>query len=405
MVAPQTRLFLLILVAVTAVQPLAMQMFVPSLPAIAADFGVPAGVAQLAFSLSILSMAATTLIYGPVSDRLGRRPVVLAGFALFLLGSLVCALAPTVEILIAGRVLQAVGGAAGMVLSRAIVRDIYDRDGAARAIAYITMAMVSAPMVAPVIGGVLTDWLGWRWIFWTAGLFGALVALVVYRFLTETLTVKPQPVSPAAMLRDCLRLLAIPAFSGYTFQAAFSMSVFFAFMAGAPYVMVDVMGRPATEFGLYFIPIAACYMVGNFAAARLSQRVGLDRMIVIGTLLALAAIAIIVALFLAGYWEPWALFGPFGIASIGNGLSMPNAQAGAVSVDPKVAGTASGLSTAVQLTMSALAAQAVGTMTNGTPYPTVGLMGGCALAALAAICVPLWLHRRAPGGTAGTPAA
>jgi len=234
MVAPQTRLFLLILVAVTAVQPLAMQMFVPSLPAIAADFGVPAGVAQLAFSLSILSMAATTLVYGPVSDRLGRRPVVLAGFALFLLGSLVCALAPTVEILIAGRVLQAVGGAVGMVLSRAIVRDIYDRDGAARAIAYITMAMVSAPMVAPVIGGVLTDWLGWRWIFWTAGLAGVVVALIVYRFLTETLTVKPRPVSPAAMLRDCVRLLAIPVFSGYTFQAAFSMSVFFAFMAGAP---------------------------------------------------------------------------------------------------------------------------------------------------------------------------
>jgi len=401
MVAPQTRLFLLILVAVTAVQPLAMQMFVPSLPAIADDFGVPAGVAQLAFSLSILSMAATTLVYGPVSDRLGRRPVVLAGFALFLLGSLVCALAPTVEFLIAGRVLQAVGGAVGMVLSRAIVRDIYDRDGAARAIAYITMAMVTAPMVAPVIGGVLTDWLGWRWIFWTSGV---VVALIVYRSLTETLTVKTRPVSPAAMLRACRRLLATPVFSGYTFQAAFSMSVFFAFMAGAPYVMVNVMGRPATEFGLYFIPIAACYMAGNFAAARLSQRVGLDRMIVIGTLLSLAGIAMIVALFLAGHWEPWALFGPFGIASIGNGLSMPNAQAGAVSVDPSVAGTASGLSTSVQLGMSALMAQTVGTLTNGTPYPTVGLMGACAVAALVAISIRLWLHRRAVGGATRTPA-
>ncbi len=405
MVAPRTRLFLLILVAITAVGPLAMQMFIPSLPAIAADFRVSAGVAQLALSLSMVAMAVTTLVYGPVSDRLGRRPVVLAGFVLFLAGSVLCAMAPSVEMLIGGRIVQAVGGAAGMVLSRAIVRDIYDRDGAARAIAYITMAMVLAPMVAPVIGGVLTDLLGWRWIFWSVGLAGVGVMLIAQRFLTETLTVKPQPVSPRAMLGDCRRLLANPAFGGYTFQAAFTMASFFAFMAGAPYVMVNVMGRPATEFGLYFIPLAACYMAGNFAAARLSFRIGLDRMIVIGSLLSLAAAAVAVSLFAAGFWDPWALFAPVALMGIGNGLSMPNAQAGAVSVDPKLAGTAAGLSTSLQFTVAALAAQAVGMMTNGSPYPTVMVMAGCTLAALAAIAVPLWIHRRTAAEAAETQAS
>lgn len=396
---------MVILVAITAVGPLAMQMFIPSLPVIAADYGVASGIAQLALSLSMVAMAAMTLIYGPLSDRLGRRPVLMGGFVLFLLGSAVCALAPSVELLIAGRILQAVGGATGMVLTRAIVRDIYDRDGAAQAIAYITMAMVLAPMVAPVIGGVLTDSLGWRSIFWVSGLFGLAVAIATHRKLTETLKEKKTIVSAGAMVQDFVRLLSMPAFCGYTFQSAFTMGSFFAFMAGAPYVMVDVMGRPPTEFGLWFIPVAGSYMVGNFLAARISGRVGLDRMIVIGSLISLASLSASFALLGSGIWEPWAIFVPAIVLGIGNGFSMPNAQAGAVSVDPRSAGAASGLSTTIQLTLSAAVAQAVGTMTNGTPYPTVGFMTGCGIAALAAISVPLWLNRRAARQAPDTPVA
>jgi len=398
MAPPRSRLFLIILVVVTALGALAMQMFIPSLPVIAADFAVSAGVSQLALSLSMVSIAVTMLIYGPLSDRFGRRRVLLTGLALFLIGSVICGLAPDIETLIVGRIVQAAGGAAGMVLSRAIVRDVYGRERSAQAIAYITMAMVVAPMVAPAIGGIITDAYGWRWIFVFVGVCGLLVTALTALRLAETLA-EPQPIaSPVAMIRGFGRLLRIPAFCGYTFQAAFSMASFFAFMSGTPYIMVDIMGRPPSEFGLYFILVAGAYMVGNFMAGRMSVRVGLDRMIVLGSILSLVSIFCTVILIAMGHWQPWAIFGPAVFVAIGNGMSMPNSQAGAVSVDPKVAGTASGLSMFMQMMTAAITAQAVGSMTNGTPYPTVGFMLFCAVAALIAIAIPLLNGRRQAAG-------
>lgn len=391
-VAAGSTLFLALLVAVTALGPLSMQIFVPSLPAIQDDFGVAAGTAQLALSLSVFAIAVAMLGYGPLADRLGRRPAMIGGAAVFLIGSALCALAPTVPVLIVGRIIQAAGGAAGMVLARAMVRDLYDRDDSARVIAYLTMAMVVAPMVAPAIGGVLNDLFGWRAIFVFTGAVGVVVAVLVLARLPETRTGSGRGFNPLAGFG---RLLRSPLFYGYALNSAFSIAIFFTFIAGMPYVMVRVLGRPATEYGLWFIVVSAAFMAGNFVTARIGHRFGVDRMIVIGSVLGLLGTLIAAGLVAAGIWTPGALFLPASLFAFANGLAQPNAMAAAVSVHPEIAGAAAGLSGFLQMATAAVASQTIGALQDGTPYPVVVQMVTMAALALAAIGLPLWLGGRA----------
>jgi len=279
----QWRLILVLVVA-TAIGPFSMQVFLPALPAIQSSYAVTAAVAQLAFSLSALAMAVATLFYGPVSDRVGRKKALVAGLVVFLVGSLVCAFASTITWLVIGRVIQAAGGVAGMVLSRAIVRDVYDRDQSAVAIAYITMAMVVAPMLAPAIGGILTDLVDWTAVFLLGGALGLVVLVAVLVGLPETLVPNDRPTTARAMLADFRSLLEERAFVGYALQGGFSMAVFFSFLAAAPYVMITVLERPPSEYGLMFILVSACFMAGNYTAARFTHRIGIERMIVAGSI-------------------------------------------------------------------------------------------------------------------------
>lgn len=383
------RLFLVALVAVTALGPLAMQIFVPALPFIQSGFGVPAGTAQLALSLSMASIALSTLAYGPLSDRYGRRPVLIVGLGVFLLGSLLCAVAPNVELLILGRVVQAAGGTAGMVLARAMVRDVYAQERVASVIAYITIAMVVAPMFAPAIGGLLTDLYGWRSNFLFVALVGVgVIALVVLR-LAETHTRPPSHPGVAGMLEGFALLLRSPVFCGYAFAGAFGLSAFFSFISAAPYLMAQSLGRPAAEYGVWFIAISIAFMAGNGVTARLSPRLGIDRMIVVGCAVGLAGIALMASLALMGAFSPWSIFGPTVIIIFGNGLAMANLQAGALGVFPHSAGTASGLSGFLQMAIAACFAQAVGTLQDGTPWPMIGFMSAALILALASFLVSL----------------
>ncbi len=335
---------MVLLAAMTALGPLSLQIFVPALPAIQADFGVSSGIAQLALSLSILANAVAALSYGPLSDRFGRRPVVMAGLVMFVVGSILCSTAPTIGLLILGRIVQAAGGVAGMVIARAIVRDLYDRDRAASMIAYLTMAMVVAPTLAPSIGALILALGGWREIFVAVTAIGCLLALATWQRLRETRARSWGSAGWSGLLSGAGRLLRSGAFVGYVLQSAFAISVFFAFVAGAPYYMIDILGRPATEYGLWFIVVSVAFMAGNFGAARLTRRIGLDRMVLIGSALVLLGTLLAAGLLIRGPWTPSALFGPMMLVTFGNGLAIPNAQAGAVSVDPVLAGTASGLS-------------------------------------------------------------
>lgn len=380
--------FVAVLVLATALGPFAMQVFIPAIPAIQVGFGVGAATAQLALSLSALSIAVATLFYGPLSDRLGRRPALIGGLLVYIAGSALCAVAVGIGSLILGRIVQAAGGCAGLVLSRAIVRDLYGLEESAKVLAYITMAMVVAPTMAPALGGLLTDIAGWRWVFWVGGLVGILTLLAVWAELTETAPPGQRPAArPGA--GTFLHLLRSPRFLGYALQAGFSVGVFYAYLAGAPYLMLMVMHRPASEFGLLSVLISLAFMAGNFTAARTTRRFGTARMILAGSLGSLAGTLLMLAILLAGIWTPMAIFLPTTLGAFAQGLAMPNSQAAFVNVDPQAAGTASGLGGFLQMGMAALAAQLVGSIQNGTPYPMALGMTFCALAALAAALVAI----------------
>ncbi|MEO1188853.1 MAG: multidrug effflux MFS transporter [Pseudomonadota bacterium] len=375
-----------VLCAATAIGPLAMQIVMPALPIIQGHYAISTGVTQLVFSVSAFSIALATLLYGPLSDRYGRRPAIIAGLTIYIIGSVVCILAPSIEWLIFGRVVQAVGGCAGMVLSRAIVRDLFDRERAAQMIAYITMGMVIAPMFAPVIGGALIDAFDWRAIFVFGALIGIAIFVFVYRDLNETAPPGTSDVTgPAAMLRAFGTLLTSRAYLAYCLQGSFSMSVFFAFLAGAPYLVIQTYGQTPSTYGLYFILISASFILGNFTAARLSARFGSDRMIMVGSGGALLGASIALGFALSGSWTSIALFGPMCLTAFFQGMSMPNGQAAVVSVFPQMAGSASGLAGFVQMGTAASVAQLVGMLQNGTPFPIVVAMSLCALAALISI--------------------
>ncbi len=383
----RTRGLIVLLIAITALAPVSLQIFIPALPAIQSSFESGTGVTQLVLSLSILANAVATLLYGPLSDRFGRRPVVLAGFFIFIVGSALSAVAPTVGLLIAARIIQSAGAAAGMVLARAIVRDLYDREQAASVIAYLTMAMVVAPMLSPTIGAVLIDLLNWRAIFVAMTILGVVLTFVVWRRLIETHAAQAGGGLLSGFGRGSASLFKRPLFLAYTLQSTFAISTFFAFLAGAPYFMIDILDRSATEYGVLFIVISGGFMFGNFITARLGRRFGIDRFILVGSVLALIGTSIAFLLLIAGSWSPYALFGPMIAVAFANGLSIANAQAGAVSVDPELAGTASGLAGFAQMFTAALVSQAVGMLQNGTPYPMAAFMVACALASL--VCFAL----------------
>lgn len=375
---------------------MAMQLFVPSLPFMANDLEAPIGVAQLSLSLSMAAIAFANLAYGPLSDRFGRRPLLLIGLVLFLVGTVIAAVAQNVETLIIGRIIQAGGSASGMVISRAMVRDVYGPERAASMIAYLTVAMLAAPYVALIIGGALTDHVGWRATLWFAFVVGAGVTVLAFRTLRETHYEERSGIAPVVLMRNYIRLFSSMEFSGYVLHTAFAAGTFFAFMAAGPYLMVDVMDRSALEFSLWFALLTFTFMAANLAAGRVSSRIGLDRMVWFGSVLSLVgAIGLIVTLDLYGL-NPWTLFLPTALVGVGQGISMPNAQAGAINIEPKLAGTASGLLAFATMGMGAVFSQIVGELADGTAGPLAwSVLLGC-IAAVFFGAVPAWRRRTRP---------
>lgn len=399
-----SRIFLAALVSATAMGPMAMQLLVPSIPAIAADFGVSIGLASLNFSISAGTIAISTLFYGPLSDRFGRRPVLLFGIVLFVVGTIIAGLAPSLWILIAGRVVQAVGGAAGLVIARAIVRDIYGPERAASVIGTLTVAMVAAPLIAVIFGGVLTDAFGWRANFVFALLVTIPAALLVKSALHETRT-GPQQTGSAVihMVRGYWKLFRVPAFNGYVFQGAFGGGNFFAFMAAGPYLMVNVLGRSASEFGAYFAIVTVIFMGANYLGGRLSAKVGIERMVLLGAAWSAAA-AIGGAIWLSMFgFGVFMLFTTSALISMGSGLAMPNTQAGALNAIPEYAGTASGAAAFLQTMMGAIFAQVVGSLLTDSANPLFAAMVISAVMGLVFSTLPS-LFRHVPPESAAVPA-
>jgi len=363
-------------------------MLVPALPLFAAVFAAPAGAVQLVLTLFLAGIAAGQLVYGPVSDRLGRRPVLLAGLALFLVGTVLCGFAWSLPALIVGRALEALGGCAGMVLGRAIVRDVYDRERSASALAAIMMVMSLVPSLSPLIGAYLAQWGGWRADFVLLGAVGAGTLVVIASKLEETHAAAP--VNLAGMVGSFVLLLRSPVFLSLAFATAFTSASWFTFLAAAPYLLAELLHEPPSTYGLMILLPMAGYILGNAGVGRLSSLLGSARLFILGLAVSLASGVMLVIWCLADL-TPWALFVPMALSSIGNGMSQPPGVAAGLSVYPRIAGAASGLLGFMQMSVAALGTLLLGLLPRDSVLAMV-LVVGTSLA-LAQLCGIFTLRR------------
>jgi MFS transporter, DHA1 family, multidrug resistance protein len=380
---PQTGTLLFLLIAMTALAPAALHMLVPSLPLLARAFAGSQGDVQLVLTVFLVAIACGQLAYGPISDRFGRRPVLLAGLALFLVGTFLCGIAWSLPVLILGRTLEAAGGCAGMVLSRAIVRDLFERDRAASALATISMAMTLAPSLSPAIGAYLAEWAGWRADFAALGVLGAAVLLLILLRLPET--------RAGVAARDAggtnwafAALLGSRAFLGFALATSFTSASWFTFLASAPYILSELLNEPPSTYGLMILLPMAGYMLGSGAAARFAVRAGSAGLFLGGLALSLVSGAMLILWPVAAGLSPWALFVPMALSSVGNGLSQPPGLAAGLSVYPRIAGAASGLMGFLQMMTAAIGTFVVGQLPRHSVMPTNLVVGACL--ALALIC-------------------
>ncbi len=334
------------LILMAGVSALAMNIFLPSLPGMAEYFDAPYRLMQLSVALYLAVNAVLQILIGPISDKLGRRPVILWGLAVFLLATIGCALSESVGMFLFFRMMQAAIVSA-MVLSRAIVRDMVPENQAASMIGYVTMGMAVVPMVGPVFGGMLDQAFGWQANFWALLGVGAIILWIGWADLGET--AGKSGLTLGQQFREYPVLCRSLRFWGYAMAAALSSGAFFAYLGGAPYVGDHVFGLEPAQVGFYFGAPALGYFAGNFISGRFSVAVGVNRMVYWGTLITAGGIAVNLGLFYAGLGSAASFFGLMTLMGLGNGMTIPNATAGALSVRPDLAGTASGLSGALMI--------------------------------------------------------
>lgn len=379
LVSPPPALLTLVLLA--AVSPLAINLFVPSMPSIAMDLEAPYATVQLGLSLYLVMVAVLQLVIGPLSDLFGRRPVIYGGLVLFLVGTTMCVLAQSAGMFLAGRIVQA-ASASGMVLSRAIVRDVYPREKAASAMGYMVMGMAVAPMVGPAIGGLIDQLAGWRMSFVALGIFGAIALGATVFTLPETNRFRGAPIRE--QVASYRKLAGMPLFWIYACSMGFASAAFFGFLGGGPAVSNIYLGLSSLEYGLYFAFTALGYSLGNFTTGRFSERRGLDRMMLDGVFISLTGPLAAIALFAFGIEHAAAFFLPMMLVGFGNGLTLPTASAAAIGLKPDSAGAASGLLGATQIGIGACASIVAGFVSGseGLPIPLCMFLAACSFVAV-----------------------
>lgn len=391
---PRNIKLVALLALMSGLAPISIHILLPVLPQIERAFGSGSGVSQLTLSLGLLAMAISTIAYGPVADRFGRKPVLLFGLATFIIGSLLCFWSPNIEILIFGRVVQAAGGAAGMVVSRAIVRDVYSREEGAQIIGYMMSMIILAPIFAPLIDGFLTEFFGWRSVF----LFTTAMGVITFIFTAPSYHETHRVTGGNNLFREMITafpiLLKNPAFLAYTGYASFGVGLFMTFSGGLPLVMVNMFDRPPSDFGLFFMMIMTGFLIGTLLSTRLTPNVGIDAMIRLASAISFFIGLSIPILFWLGYASSWSLFAPGAAMAIYHGLAMPNAQAGGVSVNPTIAGSASGLLIFIQMSAGAGFAQLAGMIPTDIAFPVVIQVCIAAFMAFTSFTLLMWVRRR-----------
>jgi MFS transporter, DHA1 family, multidrug resistance protein len=353
--AATSRVMLILLVVITGVAPISLYLLVPALPKLATIFGSDISIAQMTVSLYMVGIACSQIIMGPLSDHFGRRPVLLVGLSLMVAASIGCSFAETLPQLIAARFLQALGGASGMVVSRAIIRDLYERDQIGAKISLVIAVMMIAQMLSPLTGGLIETAFGWRAIFYCITAASLVTAVAIALALPETRRAR----APGRGFRgDVGSLFTSRAFLGFMLCQVLASQIIFAFAGGGPYIVVTQMGRSSAEYGAWFATTAFAYLIGNLFCVRFAPHHQLERLIWFGLALQLTGSVLnLVWSIFALNQVPLVLFGTQMIVMFANAFVMSNSAAGAVSVRPEAAGTASGAMGFLQMGVGSLISQ------------------------------------------------
>lgn len=379
------------LILMAGVGALSLNVFLPSLPSMAEHFGVDYSLMQLSVSLYLATTAVVQIAIGPISDRYGRRPVVITMVSVFILVSVGAIYAPNYTTFLVCRLLQT-SIATAFVISRAIVRDMVPQDQAASMIGYVTMGMSVVPMIGPAIGGLLDEAFGWQASFWM--LAGSGVVLLCLSILDQGETFTRREGGFSAQFKEYPKLLTSQRFWGYCLAAAFASGAFFAYLGGAPFVGSDVFGMDPKELGIYFGAPAIGYLIGNGISGRYSVQVGVNRMVLLGALLTVTGMALLLMFDLMNFNHPIVFFGFMVFIGLGNGILLPNANAGMLSVRPDLAGSAAGLGGAFMIgggaALSVIAGFILGPGTGARPLIVLML-----LTTIASVICALWVIYRA----------
>jgi DHA1 family bicyclomycin/chloramphenicol resistance-like MFS transporter len=365
-----TTIIVVLLTALVAIGPVSTDLYLPSLPLLGQSLGASVSQTQLTLSVFIAGFAVGTLFYGPVSDRIGRRPAMLAGMVLFTASSLACAFAGSIEQLIVLRFIEALGGCAGAVLSRAVVRDLFAREDAARVMSYMAGAMALAPALAPIIGGWVHVAFGWRGQFYGLAVLGAGLTIAAAFLLGETNRhLNPLATNPTRLLGNVARLLKHRAFLGYALTSGFSYGGLFSFISGGAFVVIGVLGVAPENFGFLFMFVAAGFVSGALIGGKLTKRVGILGMMTAGVWIGFAAGCIGLVFALSGVERIPAVIAPVSMVFFACALVFPNATAGALGPFAEMAGTASSVASCIQMAMGAAVGAVVGVLFDGTTVP------------------------------------
>lgn len=383
---PHAPLWLLALVTFSGT--LAMHIFVPALPIAAKNLGAGMGAMQMTVSLYIFGLAVGQLLYGPMADRFGRRPVLLFGLGLYSAAGLVAALAPDVHALITARLFQAIGGCAGLVLGRSIVRDTAGPQEATRRLALMNLMVTVGPSIAPLVGGALATALGWRSIFYTLFALGIVGLLFTWRLLPETGTPGAR-LDASALARNYGQLLRSPAFLGFSIGGGCATTSMYAFIASAPFIFVDQLHRPAHEAGIYLAILVSGVWLGSFLTSHLIQRVRVDRLMIRSNALSVLAAFVLLGGVLSGHLSVALAVGTMFLFTVGAGMASPAALTQAISVNPQVIGSASGLYGSTQMAVGALCTALAGMGHRNPALAAAIVLAGAGIVAQLSFAVAL----------------
>ncbi|MBE96275.1 multidrug effflux MFS transporter [Marinobacter sp.] len=387
----------ILLAAAVALGPLAIDMYLPALPAMGEALSADTGQVQLTLSIYMVGFALAQLICGPLADRFGRKPIMIGGFLLFAIASVVCALATNIETLILCRFLQALGGSAGPVLGRAAVRDIYSPRDAARIMAILASIMALAPAVAPTLGGFMVVSLGWSSIFLALGGYALIMAVVVAVGIPEPMRPENrQSLRIGSLWKNYRAIASDISFLGYTLTNSLTFAGLFAFLSGSSFVLIDFLGVEPQYFGLFFACIVTGYIGGNLTAVGLGRSLTPDQILIRGLIVAVAGGSLMAALATAHIYNVWAVILPQSLLMVGVGMVLPQTMAGALANFPSMAGSASALFGFTQMVVAATVGALVGHFHNGTSLVMAGIIATCAIGALGSYLLLVQRHP-APG--------